>query len=86
MSVEKDVEEVKKMYLQMLDVRKGKDEEIERMLRFLLDKEEQAIKDVDVAGKELERRKKLLIMYRELIEEAKVRLKGKKIKNESVQV
>ena len=74
------------MYLQMLDVRKGKDEEIERMLRFLLDKEEQPIKDVDVAGKELERRKKLLIMYRELIEEAKVRLKGKKIKNESVQV
>lgn len=77
MSVVKvSVEEVKKMYLSMLDIRRGKQAEIERMLRFFLDKEEQALKDLEVARKEMQRRKKLLVMYRELAEEAKERLKA----------
>ena len=69
-----DVEETRKRYLHMLEVRRGERDEIEHLVRFFLDKEEQALKDLEVVREELQRRKELVAMYRELVEEAKRRL------------
>ena len=68
-----DVEETKKLYLMSLDIKKGKKDELERLRRFFLDKEEQTLKDLEVLRKEIQMKKKLAIMYRELVEEAKKR-------------